>query len=298
MESAASRNATAGSPAAQGLPGPGRRKIESRGVQSIDVGGRLLQVLVEQAQPMMLRDIARGADVTAAQAHGYLASFRKLGMVEQDPASGRYLLGPFALKLGLARLRAFSPTRLASAAIPELAENLGLMAALAVWGSQGPTIVQVHEGGSQVNANVRPGAVFSVSGTATGRLFAAYLPRRTYEPLVVAERREGPGPRRIGVPAGRADLKLRLTQIRALRYEITEGAPIPGINAIAAPVFDHSGQLQLAVTLVGNDYYMDVSPGSRFLAALLAATEGLSAALGYRPPADAAQVEDTGAQAR
>ncbi len=256
-------------------------KVESRGIQSIEVGGRLLDVLVGQAQPMMLRDLAREARLSAAQAHSYLSSYRKLGIVEQDPVSGRYLLGPFALKLGLARLRAFTPTRLAGAAVPALAESLGLMVALAVWGSQGPTIVQVHEGGSQVNVNVRPGTVFSVTGTATGRLFAGYLTARTVAPLIALERQEGPTLRRVGVPARQRQQLVPGAQIRKLGYAATRGVPIPGINAISAPVFDHTGQMQLAITLIGSDNYLDVGVRSRFLKALLRSSAELSAALGH-----------------
>src|SRR5271163_30363 len=40
---------------------------EGRGVQSIEVGGRILQVLVDAEQPMMLRDLARQAGVLPAQ---------------------------------------------------------------------------------------------------------------------------------------------------------------------------------------------------------------------------------------
>ena len=35
----------------------------------------------------------------------HLVSFRKLELVEQDGVSGRYRLGPFALRLGLACFR-------------------------------------------------------------------------------------------------------------------------------------------------------------------------------------------------
>ena len=74
---------------------------EVRGVQSIEVGGRILAVMVKATQPMMLRDLAIQAKITPAQAHAYLVSFRKIGIVEQDVATGRYRLGGFALQLGL-----------------------------------------------------------------------------------------------------------------------------------------------------------------------------------------------------
>src|SRR3954447_16737748 len=101
--------------------GNGSSDATSRGVQSVEVGGRILVAMVQAGRPLMLRDLAGGADVTPAQAHAYLVSFRKLGLVEQDTATGRYQLGPFALQLGLARMRISNPLRLAGDAAAALA---------------------------------------------------------------------------------------------------------------------------------------------------------------------------------
>ena len=70
---------------------------EQRGIQSIDVGGRLLQALTRSDGAMMLKDLAEAADMPPAKAHAYLVSFCKLGLMEQDAVTGRYDLGPLAL---------------------------------------------------------------------------------------------------------------------------------------------------------------------------------------------------------
>ncbi|HZY15532.1 MAG TPA: helix-turn-helix domain-containing protein, partial [Ramlibacter sp.] len=86
---------------------------ERAGIQSVEVGFGLLQVLAEAAGPLMLRDLARAADMSAAKAHRYLVSFQRLGLVVQDSASTRYDLGPAALQLGLASLSRLDAVRLA-----------------------------------------------------------------------------------------------------------------------------------------------------------------------------------------
>ena len=74
---------------------------DRQGIQSIEVGFRLLNVLAATNRPMMLRDIAKGAGMPAAKAHRYMVSFLRIGIVEQDSSSGRYDLGAYALELGL-----------------------------------------------------------------------------------------------------------------------------------------------------------------------------------------------------
>jgi len=272
--------------------GNGSSDVTSRGVQSIEVGGRILVAMVQAGRPMMLRDLAGGADIAPAQAHAYLVSFRKLGLVEQDPATGRYQLGPFALQLGLARMRVSNPLRIAGEAAAALAAELGLMVTISVWGTFGPTIVQVHEAADQVHVNLRAGSVFSLTGTATGRVFGAFMPAKQVAPRLEAELAEGPRSQRVGNPTSRALFDRDVTRVRQEGYGIAEGNPVPGINGIAAPVFDHGGQMQFAVTLVGPAPVVGTAPDSPEVLALLDFTRGLSTQLGYAPGRDAPTVDD------
>ena len=255
--------------------------VTGRGVQSAEVGGRILVAMVQAGRPLMLRDLAAGAEVAPAQAHAYLVSFRKLGLVEQDPATGRYQLGPFALQLGLARMRISHPLRLVGEAAAELAAEHGLMVTISVWGTFGPTIVQVQEAVDQVHVNVRAGAVYSITGTATGRVFGAYMPAKQVAPRLEAELAEGSRSQRVGNPASRARFEREVARVRRQGYAVAEGSPVPGINGIAAPVFDHSGQMQLAVTLIGPGTAVSAAPDSPQVAALLDFTRRFSAQLGH-----------------
>src|SRR4051812_4415824 len=132
-------------------------ETNQRGIGSIEVGGRLLQILADTAQPIMLRDLAEAAKMPPGQVHAYLVSFRKLDLVEQEPTTGRYRLGAFALHLGLARLRITQPYQIASDAIANFATEVGLAAFITVWGSHGPTVVRIQESSHRYHAAVRAG---------------------------------------------------------------------------------------------------------------------------------------------
>ncbi|HTJ62293.1 MAG TPA: IclR family transcriptional regulator [Alphaproteobacteria bacterium] len=245
-----------------------------RGVQSVEVAGRILSVLADSTKPMMLRDIADAAGLPPGQAHPYIVSFRKIGLVEQDVASGLYRLGWFALHLGLARLRGFDPYQLASESIAGLAQSLDLGVAISVWGTYGPTVIRSIESPHNVTTNSKPGTVLGLTGTATGKVWAAYLPNQLAAKRIAAELKAS------GVTA--RELETELTGIRAAGYAWTDGNPWPGIAAACAPVFDYTGQIQLAVALLGPSSALDCSAGSPQVTALLGFTRGLSAQLGYR----------------
>lgn len=258
----------------------------ARGVRSIELGARLLAALTGQDGPVMLKDLARLAGFAPAQAHAYLASYRKIGLVEQDPESGRYMLGRFAIDLGIARMRVADPIGLAGDRVIALSERTGLIVCQAVWGSFGPTVIQVQEGRGQINMNTRPGTVYSLTGTASGRVFAAHMPPETVRAAIRAERRENGQGGRIG--RHRAISRRELDQIRAAGYAtIEEDPPVPHVRPYAAPVFDHIGQIVLVITIIGNEALMRTRAEAEFIPALLETTAQLSADLGHGRPVPA-----------
>src|SRR3989344_4854368 len=141
---------------------------ERAGIQSVEVGFALLEGLTRSRGPLMLKDVAASAGMSAAKAHRYLVSFQRLGLVTQDPRNARYDLGPAALKLGLASLARLDAVRLARERMPELMEAIGHTLALAVWGNHGPTIVHWEESPQAVTANLRLGDVMPLLSSATG----------------------------------------------------------------------------------------------------------------------------------
>jgi len=224
-------------------------RADRRGIQSIEVGGLLLQALVRNGAPMMLKDLAREAGMPPAKAHPYLVSFGKLGLIEQDPLTGRYGLGPFSLQMGLTALHALDPLRAAMPEVAHLADDIQLNVAIAVWGNMGPTVVHIEECNKQIHVNMRPGTVMvPLMMSATGRCFAAFLPDRVVQPLLQDELA------RLAAESGQSSAEATeqaIAEVRRHRLARALGFPIPGINAFSAPVFNDNGKMTLALTAMG-----------------------------------------------
>lgn len=261
-----------------------------RGIQSVEVGGRLLHALAHQGRPMALKDLAADAGMTAAKAHPYLVSFGHIGLVEQDRDSGRYALGPLALQLGLISLQQADPVRVAAPLLPVLAVRTGHTVALVLWGSRGPTIVLREASPSAVHVDMRHGTVFSIAATASGRVFAAYLPAGVVQPVYEQERRaaaarhggNGAGPLPSALPPWTTFVR-ELAEVRRHGLGRAEGAVVAGVSALSAPVFDHRGAVVLAITAIGPSAAFDSRWSGAVAAALREAAATVSARLGHRP---------------
>jgi DNA-binding IclR family transcriptional regulator len=252
------------------------------GIQSVEVGFALLDALARARGPLMLRDLAAAAGMSAAKAHRYLVSFQRLGLVSQDGASTRYDLGPAALKLGLAAITRLDAVKLARERMPALMERIGHTLALAVWGNHGPTIVHWEESPQSVTVNLRLGDVMPLLSSATGRCFAAHVSREAVAPLLREELARARQLGRTDLPRTQAELKQLLQEVREQGLARVVDTLLPGIAGFCVPVFDFDGHLVLGIVAMGSVASFDTGWNGAVAAPLRAAAEQLSAELGYR----------------
>lgn len=250
-----------------------------RGIQSIEIGSALLMELSRRVQSLALKDLAKGAGMTTGKAHPYMVSFLKVGFVTQTE-SGQYELGPLALQLGLAKLQRMDPVKEASQLIESLAQETGQSVAVAVWGNLGPTIVRMEEPVQPLHVNLRTGTVMSLTTTATGRLFAAYMPPKVIDQLLSQELERvayGAGQDK---PMGREALNRSLAEVRKHGLSRAQGSPIPGIDALCAPVFGPDGRIVLGLLAMGPSSTFDSTYDGAIAKPLLRCAEEIASRVG------------------
>ena len=254
---------------------------DRHGIQSVEVGFRLLRVLAATNRPMMLRDIAKGAGMPAAKAHRYMVSFLRIGIVEQDASSGRYDLGAYALELGLSGLGRLDPVRLSGPILEALCEEIHETVALAVWGTHGATIVRIVDAGGPITITLRPGTTLPLCNSATGRAFATFYRSPFLKKMLDDELKEISESSKTAITTIRRQLEKSLTEIRSHGIARATGSLTPGINGFSAPVYDHTGSMVAAITSLGSMGEFDVEWESPVAKAMLAASMSLSHRLGY-----------------
>jgi DNA-binding IclR family transcriptional regulator len=178
----------------------------------------------------------------------------------------------------LSALGRLSPFAAAEPFLEELRQTIRQTVALAVWGAQGPVIVRWLALDTPVAATLRVGSTMPLTRSATGLVFLSYLSERVTDALVKDELAQN---RRAGLkPRNREELSAWVAETLSRGYALTSDF-IPGISGIAAPVFDHSRAMALALITLGYTAPF-MADRARIGSAIQRVARSLSTRLGWR----------------
>ena len=237
------RSASRDSEATQG------NATRSRGVQSVEVGVRLLAALARAPGPMSLSELSAKTSMSPAKVHRYMASFVETGMVDHR-RSGAYSLGRLAGEIGMAAISRVDVVNRAADRLPDLVEQTDANGMLTVWGLNGPIVVRWERSRVPLATVLGVGSTLPIATTATGRAFASYLPDRVVGPLLAEETRHDP-----------VDLAtLRAVDNDGVIFRADE-LFMPGAYSLARPVLNYDGTAMAVVTLISADRRLIKSGG-------------------------------------
>ena len=229
---------------------------QSQGIQSLEIGVRVLNVVQTAERPLALKDVAQESGLSASQAHRYLTSWLRTGFVVQDPVGGNYRLGDQALALGLAALHRHDTVERASLALAKMVDTLGETGVMTVWCKDGPICVRWLRGLSLLGTDAGLGTIFPVAGSAAGLVFAAYLSPALVLPLLD---KQAISQGRVNKQSGQAKRVLqRYTQfldanrvsVKTNGYAQARGHFVSGLSAMSAPVFDLQGEIVATIGVI------------------------------------------------
>ncbi len=246
-------------------------EVRQKGIQSVEQASALLEALITAGTEQSLTVLARAGDMSPSSAHRYLTSLVRTGLVQQNAANGKYDLGTMAVRLGLSALARLDFTEIAASALTGLTQKVGVDGHVCIWGDHGPTIIRVRQTHFPILTNLRLGRTLPTLLSASGLVFCAFTPAGITSPFVERER--------IAAKLTRRDVEARIADTRASGFGWIDGTVIPGLRAIAAPVFDPQGDLAAVLALVGQSEALVNFP-NKMLSELLATTQQISADYG------------------
>lgn len=202
------------------------------GVQSLEIGLSVLDVLIDHNEPMMLKDIAQAIQMHPAKCHRYLVSLIRKSYARQL-SDGRYGLGDRVNALGHTGFNQNSILERLTHIANEIKDTLNCGVQIAKWFNEGPIIIQSVEPDSPISIITRIGSRMPLTTSATGQLFASYQSDAVIQPLVITEWQTH---NQAAIAEKWQNFSQLQAKIRTQGYATVTGDMLMGINAITIPV--------------------------------------------------------------
>jgi DNA-binding IclR family transcriptional regulator len=215
-------------------------------------------------------EIARRLGVAKSTAHRLLTSLAAAGLIEQNPETGRYLLGMRLYELGQLAMARNHLRAMALPVLADLRQRSGLTVQLAVPDGGDVLYTERLETTLGVALLRRTGRRLPAHTTSSGKAIAAFNP-------AFAETR-----RRLGFPARTPatlttpeQFEVVLAETRRRHGAISFDEATTGISSCAAPLHGPAGEAIASVSLVGPTAAFR-RQGAHFLQLVTAAAAQLS----------------------
>jgi DNA-binding IclR family transcriptional regulator len=251
----------------------------SSDLESVDLILRLLELLARSPEPRGVSDVARQLGISKPRAHRHLRALVQRGYACQDAPSDGYEVGVKVLTLGEAVRDRFDAVRAIRPQMAPLREATGLAVTATTLIEGAVTVVEMMQGRTLIEFAVRPGARLDFHASAHGLIALAFGPPSLLERALSAPLKTWTD-RTVTDPAA---VRESVALVRRQGWATAVDAVQVGVNALAAPVFDHRGDWQGTIALVGATQFIPERPSDAQIALVKQAAAAASRTLGWRP---------------
>lgn len=261
-------------------------EADAGGVRSLQLAIAVLEAVAFGHEELGVTQIAEQLGVTKGSVHRHLSTWVSRGYLVQNPTTSRYAIGPKSRLL--ARLAPETDlVQLAAGPMRDLRDALGHTVVLSEMTPSGALVLSKLVSTSPIEIGVRPGSELSFHATAQGKVMLAFAPH-PFQARILARPLQ-PFTEHTVTSVDR--IEKALIEITRRGYASAPEEAMLGINAVAAPIFDHTDSCIGALAVVGSIQFLPGKPRPADIAALIRASRQISHRLGHgshqertRPP--------------
>jgi len=239
-------------------------------IQAVERAATILGAFSVGRPRLSLNELTARLGTSKATAHRYTKALRSVNLLRYDEREALYSLGPQVLTLSAAARAGLPIITIAGPYMEELVREAGETVVLSVWDGDTAVVVRVDDNTDRtVRISVRTGARLSMSRSAQGRVFCAFLDEDEVPGLGSLLRRN-------------PELRSELEAIRENGISVNTPAD-NGVRTIAAPVFQDAS-IVATMAIVGTTAAVAGETGSPAAQSLLRISRSLTQELGASGP--------------
>lgn len=254
---------------------------EKRGsVKSLGKALQLIDIINRARTPMTLMSLSQATGFPKSTVYALLNTLRSYDCIRQEE-DGRYYLGTRLFEWGCGVSASWELSSVAHPYLEKLAVNTGATALLSRIERNSVVVIDQYTGMSGgIYITTEIGSHLPLHATSQGKLLLAAMSDTSAKALL-----SGSGPLEAFTPhtiVEQAAILQELRQIRADGYAVENGEYKIGLRSVSAPVYDRSGVMSYALSVVGLFRKVRSQEFEDAVACVELTARQLSASIGYR----------------
>ncbi len=231
-------------------------------------------------QKLSLNEMVHLSGIPKTSAHRMIGSLEEMGFLSKD-AEGKYTLGMLFLEFGQLVAERLDMRKIAYPIMKDLRDEIGEAVNLTMKENKEVVYVEKLDTMHPVRLFTKIGRRSPLYTGACSRIILAYLPEKEQEDYLNETELL---PYAIGTITDKETLRSVLRKSRQDGYTISHSELENHTSSVAAPIFDHTGQVAGGISVAGPDVRFQKEQLPTLIKKVKTAAADISQKLGYSSP--------------
>jgi DNA-binding IclR family transcriptional regulator len=247
-------------------------------VQSIDRAVAILECFSEEKKELRLSEISEKLDLNKSTVHGIITTLKYHGFISQDEETQKYKLGIRFIEFGDLVTNSLNIRNATLSVIDEVCGKIEETIHVAILDGLDIVWIEKKECNKSIKTSTKIGARLPAYTTADGKIILCYQDKDKINNYL---------PKRIpkftpNTITGKAGFIKRLEEARKNGYIIDNEEFVEGIKCVAAPIFDHEGNVRFSLSTTGPAFRMTEEKIEELVIIITEAANEISRRIGYK----------------
>ena len=251
---------------------------DKKRVQSIDRAVAILECFNDENKDYKLSEISDKLDLNKSTVHGIITTLKYHGFVSQDEETQKYKLGIRFIEFGNLVSNSINIRNAALPIIDQVCNKIEETVHVAMLDGLDIVWIEKKECTKSVKTSTKIGSRLPAYTTADGKIILSYLSEdkiRSYLPKKIPKFTQN-------TITNKVEYFKRMEENKKLGYTIDNEEFVEGIKCVAAPIFDHNGNVRFSLSTTAPAFRMNEEKIMELVVIIKEAANEISRRIGYK----------------
>jgi DNA-binding IclR family transcriptional regulator len=211
----------------------------------------ILKTIAQSNEPLGVSEIAETLEFNRSMVSKVLSTFRDAEIIQQDPTTKKYHPGIGSFVLGMGYINRLDIAEIGTPILRRVVDQTSHSAVISILHENEVFHLVAMEGRLFLDARWRVGQTLPFHASSAGRVLLAFEEQTQIDAIIAAKGMQRLTPKTISDPS---TFKRALQLVRRTGIAVTKGESLPGLGAIAVPVFGAKQNVVASLALIFPDH--------------------------------------------